>query len=283
MVALGGKLYVVGGSRTDDDGYGGSDDMFDTMEVLELDPDAEEIPVRPFVGSSKRPAPDAHLPSISAGRMSSGIEVFQSSPFAHARELSSPFASFASSAPVVETSTPIESKGRWTSLSMPYRREGIAVAAFDSKLIIAGGANHNDRYFSFSAREGPHPGKRVHCFDPQEGTWHDLPRMNHARFNASLIEWNGKLLAIGGEEACRQPSLPPSHPSFVDQRSCVDDCETKSKCETQRNQFGATHGRNSVALRSVERYDPVDGTWHEAPPLRAARERPLVFYAKNVV
>ena len=51
MVALGRKLYVVGGSRYDDDGFGGSDDMFDTMEVLEPDPDADEIPVRPSVGS----------------------------------------------------------------------------------------------------------------------------------------------------------------------------------------------------------------------------------------
>lgn len=146
MVALGGKLYVVGGSRYDEDSLGGSDDMFDTMEVLEPDPDADEIPVRPFFGSGKRTASDAHLP---------GIEIIHSStPFAHARGLSSPFTSFASSAPAVETPTPIETKGRWTTLSMPYRREGIAVAAFGSKLIIAGGANHNERYFS--VREGPH-------------------------------------------------------------------------------------------------------------------------------
>ena len=284
MVAVGRKLYVVGGSRYDeDDGFGGSDDMFDTMEVLEPDPDADEIPVRPFVGSGKRTAPDAHLPARATGRMTSGIEfVDPFTPFAHVRGLSSPSTSFASSAPAVETPTSVESKGRWTTLSMPYRREGIAVAAFDSKLIIAGGANHNERYFSVPAGH-VHPGKRVHCFDPQQGTWHDLPCMNHVRVNASLIEWDGKLLAIAGEEARREPSFHPSHPSFVDQRSCVDECETKSKCETQRNQFRAKHQKRLAALRKVERYDPVDGTWHEAAPLRAARTQPLVFRAKNMI
>ena len=38
-----------------------------------------------------------------------------------------------------------------------------------------------------------------------------------------------------------------------------------------------------AALRKVERYDPVDGTWHEAAPLRAARTQPLVFRAKNMI
>ena len=107
--------------------------------------------------------------------------------------------------------------------------------------------------------------------------------MNHVRFNASLIEWDGKLLAIGGEEARQQPNFHPSHPCFVDQRSCVDDCETNSECEARRNEFGARRGSSLAALRKVERYDPVDGTWHEAPPLRAARTQPLVFCAKNMM
>lgn len=69
---------------------------------------------------------------------------------------------------------------------MQYGRHGYSAAIMNNKIFVAGGRDMNSLVLS-----------SVECYDPIEGKWTEVARMNFPRTGFALVESNGRLYAMG--------------------------------------------------------------------------------------
>ena len=252
MLAVGGKLYVLGGSsgndEWDDHNAGG---VLLSMEIFEPDPQATLRPVAAPEPIAKWARLDLH------GRLIPPVGSCMADD-------------------------ELAPKGRWLLRPMPKARCGMAAAAAGDLIVVAGGRIEQ---FFYGAVEAA---RQVHCYDPKDETWRTLPPMNTGREQPALVFYKKQLYVIGGSaKRDRHSFLPRRDPGFVDLRACDSDCCHKEECEKLRKQYPNLQPLACTALNTIERIGfqapfQFDSAWQIGPSMNGHRGCwPLSFMWKH--
>ncbi|XP_076182991.1 uncharacterized protein LOC143154856 [Ptiloglossa arizonensis] len=158
-------------------------------------------------------------------------------------------------------------------------------------ILVFGGVDPHEEY----GRAG-NTGKNIYRFKPDENIWELAGEIPQARHHHSVAYLRGRVYVVGGADPLEDKlhrtstavgsvwSYDPTTRTWFNEPGML----------TARKDFGLVvshgkmyaiggQGRNGIASRTVEAFDPSDSTWREMQPMQTARVGPASVKYRDLI
>ncbi|MFW5878736.1 MAG: Kelch repeat-containing protein, partial [Myxococcota bacterium] len=146
---------------------------------------------------------------------------------------------------------------------LPDGRMMHAAAALDGIIYVLGGKNHTEELGGWA-------------FDPETGSYTDLPELSSAQEGLALVALSGQVYAIGGEDeygnaVAHVRAFDPVAWSWIEKQPMLT-ARRDAAVTVVGGEIYVIGGENNGALQTVEIYDPVENSWRSGPTLPEGRK-----------